>query len=341
MWVFARAPNRILDLGGWTDTHFAGSGKVLNFAVSLFARVIIKSSPEPGIVAELIDYEKKLHFKNLAELSRQKDFELVWAGLKRMGVEKGIQLSLSSDLPPGAGTGGSASVSVALLLALARLQGKVLNKKNLAQLAHQLEVEDLKRESGVQDQISASYGGINFIEINPYPNFQVFPLHLPFELLFELENSLLLVYDQKGHQSSEVHKKVIARLKERDSEVKEILKELANCAKQGKTALERRDLEEFSRWVQQNHQLQKSLHPEISTPNFEEIEKLAFEKGARAVKINGAGGGGSMSIIIPPPAREKLKRELIKKGYQVFDFTLAMEPARAILSREKEKWSRE
>ncbi|MBU4179404.1 MAG: hypothetical protein KJ625_05615, partial [Actinobacteria bacterium] len=32
--IFSRAPVRINDLGGWTDTWFSGTGKVLSTAVS-------------------------------------------------------------------------------------------------------------------------------------------------------------------------------------------------------------------------------------------------------------------------------------------------------------------
>ena len=35
------APARILDFGGWTDTWFAKHGRVLNFAVDLYAKVAI------------------------------------------------------------------------------------------------------------------------------------------------------------------------------------------------------------------------------------------------------------------------------------------------------------
>jgi D-glycero-alpha-D-manno-heptose-7-phosphate kinase len=31
--IHARAPIRVNDIGGWTDTWFAGEGKVLNLAV--------------------------------------------------------------------------------------------------------------------------------------------------------------------------------------------------------------------------------------------------------------------------------------------------------------------
>ena len=40
MIVKAVAPNRILDFGGWTDTWFARTGCVLNFAVDLYAKVV-------------------------------------------------------------------------------------------------------------------------------------------------------------------------------------------------------------------------------------------------------------------------------------------------------------
>jgi D-glycero-alpha-D-manno-heptose-7-phosphate kinase len=329
MIVESRAPNRILDLGGWTDTHFAQTGRVLNFAVSLFARATLRTRRKPGIAINAVDYGDRFQIDDLIKASYGTQFDLLLAAAKKMPVKQGLDITISADVPPGCGTGSSAAISVALLLSLARLAGKALSPGELARLAHSIETEELGLESGIQDQVSASYGGINFIEIEHYPQFLVSPLKLSPELVFELESSLLLVYEGRGHLSSDVHKSVIERMRAGDKEMREIFCELAHCAEKGKQALLLGRLELLADATAENHQLQKRLHPEINTARFKEIEKLSRGLGAVAVKINGAGGGGSMSIIAAPGKRPGIERALKEKGFRVLNFTIAFQPASA------------
>jgi D-glycero-alpha-D-manno-heptose-7-phosphate kinase len=79
-------------------------------------------------------------------------------------------------MPPGASTGTSASLAVALLAALAHLRGESPAPADLARSAHRLETGRLGLQSGIQDQIAASYGGINFVEMPSYPDALVNPL---------------------------------------------------------------------------------------------------------------------------------------------------------------------
>jgi D-glycero-alpha-D-manno-heptose-7-phosphate kinase len=329
MIVESRAPNRILDLGGWTDTHFAKKGRVLNFAVSLFARATIRTRKRKGVQIDAVDYGELFQVDDIVKARYGTDYDLILAALKRMPAKSGLEITISADVPPGCGTGSSAAISVSLLLGLARLRGVALGSAELARLAHRLETEELKLEAGVQDQIAASYGGINFIEIERYPDFTVSPLCLSRELLFELESSLLLVYEGKGHLSSDVHKSVLERARAEDREIREILAELAQCAEKGKAALLLGKMNAFIDAVNRNHKCQQALHPEIATPRFREIEKLARKLGAEAVKINGAGGGGSMTVIASPGARPRIERKLKEQGFQVLNFTFYLQPASA------------
>lgn len=329
MIVESRAPNRILDIGGWTDTHFAKTGRVLNFAVSLFARATIRTRAKPGVEINAVDYGDRFQVDDIIKARYGTQFDLLLAAAKKMPVKTGLSITISADVPPGCGTGSSAAISVALLLGLARLGKTALSSGELARLAHNLETEELGLESGIQDQIAASYGGINYIEIDDYPRFLDSPLNLSPELVFELESSLLLVYEGKGHLSSDVHKSVIERIKAGDREMKEIFSGLARCAQTAKQALLLGKLDRFAGAVDQNHKLQTSLHPKITTPRFKEIEKTSRSLGAVAVKINGAGGGGSMTIIASPGARPGIERALKQKGFRVLNFTIAFQPASA------------
>ena len=53
---------------------------------------------------------------------------------------------------------------VAMLTAMARWKGVMMDAYALADLAYQVERLDLKIDGGYQDQYAATFGGFNFIE---------------------------------------------------------------------------------------------------------------------------------------------------------------------------------
>ena len=63
-------------------------------------------------------------------------------------------------------------------------------------------------ESGIQDQLSAAFGGINYIEIDRYPDATVRSL----PVWDELGSLLTLVFLGRAHDSSSVHRQVIDKL---------------------------------------------------------------------------------------------------------------------------------
>ena len=70
-----------------------------------------------------------------------------------------------SDAPPASGLGSSAALGVAAIGALSRYHGRNLLAHEVARESQFLEVEELKLESGVQDQLASAYGGVSFMEV--------------------------------------------------------------------------------------------------------------------------------------------------------------------------------
>jgi len=329
MLVESRAPNRILDFGGWTDTHFAGSGKVVNLAVTLFAHVTVATRAEPGVTIHILDYGDRIELADVVRERYGTKHDLLLAALKRMQIQTGLDVYITADVPPGCGTGSSAAITVALLQALALIAGKALVPHELARLAHAIETQELKNECGIQDQIASAYGGLNYIDMFEYPLARVSPIPIASPARLALESRLLLVYEGAGHLSSDVHRAVIESLSRPESKVRELLVKLADCADRAKDALLRQDLEALARTMDENNSLQKALHPGITTPRLERIEALARERGAKGVMINGAGGGGSITLLCAPGSRSVVAQALRQEGFRILPFVICPEPALA------------
>lgn len=329
MIVESTAPNRILDFGGWTDTHFADRGRVVNLAVTLFAHATLANRSEPGATIHILDYGIRLEIPDVAEPAYGTEHDLLLAALKALPCPTGLDVRISADVPPGCGTGGSAAITVAILSGLGVLTGLTLSSRELARLAHGIETEELGNECGVQDQIASAYGGLNYIAIDRYPDADVSPIPVSDPVGQALESGLLLVYEGAGHLSSDVHRRVIAGMARPGSGVARSLSGLSLCADRAKDALVSGDLAALAGIMNENNRLQKSLHPGITTERIERIEEIAMDKGAAGAMINGAGGGGSITLLCKPGARPVVAEALTKEGFTILPCSMAQGPAKA------------
>jgi D-glycero-alpha-D-manno-heptose-7-phosphate kinase len=309
MIIKCTAPIRICDLGGWTDTWFAGTGKVLNFAVFPSVEVTVVTRPKKAREPQITIHAENYHdVYSIDTRSRQwTKHPLIEAGFKLFDLPEKLHLDVTifSEAPAGAATGTSASVSVAVLGALDLIGNRSLTSYEIGRKAHYIESEMLGLQSGIQDQLSAAYGGINFIEMTKYPEASLSPVQLPEELTWELESRLLLIYLGKPHSSSVVHESVIKRL-EASPKFRRYLEPLREAAVEGKQALLRGELEAFGEAMIKNTAAQQKLHPELTGERAMTVINVAQRFGVSGYKVNGAGGaGGSVTLLLKPGARDK------------------------------------
>ena len=316
--VFSRAPVRICDIGGWTDTWFYSKGAVFNICVDLYSyvRIVENDTNKINIISENLDLSTEI--KNYNKIEYNGNLDLLKAAVKRMEIDTsktGLTIFIRADAPPGCGIGTSASVAVALIAALAHYSNKHLIKHKIAKLAHKLETEELKLESGVQDQFAAAYGGINFMEID-YPSVKISNIKINENRICELESQIILVY-LSSRSSNEMHKVVIENYEKGQKDTVKSFEIMKNCAFEMKKAINSADLKEMGEIMNKNWEAQKKLHPLIVNPIIEKTEKIAFGTGAIGFKCNGAGGGGSATILAGVGNEYSLKKKLIENGLTV------------------------
>ena len=313
--IFSRAPVRICDVGGWTDTWFYRRGAVLNICVDLYSyvRIVKRSDKKINIISENLDLNSEI--KNYRQIEYDGTLDLLKAAIKRMNLTTGLDIFVRADAPPGCGTGTSASVAIALIAALAHFSNETLVPHEISQLAHQLETEELNLESGVQDQYAAAYGGINFMEIE-YPEVRISPMKINRKRLLELESQLLLVY-LSSRSSSEMHKAVIENFRKGDEKTVQSFKVIKKCAYEMKDAIHSGDIESMGEIMNRNWEAQKNLNPLMVNSIIKKTEKIAKNHGAIGFKCNGAGGGGSVTILAEVGKEYELKKNLLEKGLTI------------------------
>jgi len=299
--VNAVAPIRVCDVGGWTDTWFARHGAVFNIAVYPYVEVQVRvedhaeGEERVTIAAEnfgdtyAINPDRVIYDKH----------PLIEAAIDvmRLPSTMALRINIFSDAPPGASTGTSAAVSVALIGALDSLVGGDLGPHEVAGLAHFIETKKLGLQCGIQDQLASAYGGINYIDMHEFPSSTVTPIRIPNPVWWELEHRLTVIYIGRPHSSSALHMKVIEGLGS-GAHADARLERLRRLAAAARNAVCAGDFPALGRVMDENTDIQRALHRDLVCPKMEEIIAVAREFDALGVKVNGAGGdGGSLTIL--------------------------------------------
>jgi len=155
------APGRVEILGNHTDYNL---GFVLSAAIHL--GVTIEASRRPTNILEISSKTNRrsisIELNNLRPLAEE-----TWANYP-IGVLKilsdagfqlgGMNLSISSDLPLGAGLSSSAALEVATAMAAKAIFELEIEKMQLAQLCQKAENEFVGVQSGLLDQASSVFG---------------------------------------------------------------------------------------------------------------------------------------------------------------------------------------
>lgn len=301
--IRATAPIRVCDVGCWTDTWFARHGAVFNIAVSPLAEATLtvhaRASAGP-------DERVRLHAADLGEPYAVCEPGPPWGPHPLLEAaiaavepprELRLEIELRGGAPPGAGTGTSAAVSVALLGALDALRPRPRTPREIAALAHQVETERLGRQSGIQDAIASACGGLSYIAIDAYPHAAVTAVVPPRHVLAALDERLLLVYLGRSHDSSALHEAVIARLADAGPDAP-ALEALRRTAAPARDAVLAGDFAALGRAMIECSEAQGRLHPALVGPGAQQAIEIARAHGALGWKVNGAGGdGGSLTLL--------------------------------------------
>jgi D-glycero-alpha-D-manno-heptose-7-phosphate kinase len=203
---------------------------------------------------------------------------------------------------------------VAVLGAFAEWFKLPLGEYDIAQLAFEIERVDLKMAGGRQDQYSATFGGVNFMEFYKDEKVIVNPLRIKDKYLHELSHNLVLYYTQTSRYSSDIISSQVKNIvnKNQDSiAASHLLKHQAILMKE---ALLKGNINEVGEILESGWQHKKKLTEGITNNLIDSIYTTAKENGATGGKISGAGGGGFMMFYCPGNNRFKVIEALKKFG---------------------------
>ena len=220
MVIRGRAPLRVSFGGGGTDVApfcEQQGGAIIGSTINKYAYCSIVPRKDDQIIVHSLDFDMTVKYNTNENYVYDGRLDLVTAALKAMDIKQGCEVYLQCDAPPGSGLGTSSTVMVAMLTAMARWKGIMLDAYAMADLAYEVERENLKIDGGYQDQYAATFGGFNFIEFHGRNNVVVNPLRIKKDIIHELQYNLLLCYTGKIHVSANIIKDQVQNYEKKDA----------------------------------------------------------------------------------------------------------------------------
>lgn len=326
--IRARAPLRVSFAGGGTDVApfpAQHGGLVLNATIDRYAYGSLQPRTDAQIRIESVDFGLTLDWPVDRPLPFDGKLDLVKAAIRNFSgsSDAGFDLFLHSNAPPGSGLGSSSTVMVVLVGLLDAYYKRGLSEYEIAQLAYSIEREDLGIAGGGQDQYSATFGGINFMEFGEEAVL-VNPLRIRDETLHELEHNLLLCYTGITRNSDRIIDDQRSRYLAGEADVTAGLLMQKELAVEMKNALLRSRLSDFGYLLGQAWAYKKKMSPLITNPFIDEMYEEASALGALGGKVTGAGGGGYILFYCDFCTRHLVAERLTKMGASIAE--VALEP---------------
>ena len=336
--ITVRAPFRLPLGGGGTDLpsyYKEHEGFLITAAINKYMYININ---EPAVINSIkINYSKVESV--LPNEIRKIKHDIVRETLKYLKMYYPLEISSMADLSAGTGMGSSSSYTIALLKGLNQLKRRYLSIQDLAEEACKIEIDLIGKPIGKQDQYAAAFGGIIQLDINNLGQVTVTPIDLDHEIVYELENRLMMFYTNIDRDSNTIlvdQNKNISAGKEKKKDdsnnalssmhkIKEIGREVKNSLVTG-------DINGFGKLLHEHWLVKKSVSKQMSNPKIDNWYQLALKNGALGGKIMGAGGGGFMLFCAENGQRKILRKAMEENGLRYMDFRFDWEGVKILVN---------
>ena len=314
--IITKTPFRMSFFGGGTDMESffrEHGGAVLSTTFDKYCYVTVRHLPKFFEYRTELSYAKTERVKDINEIQHP----AIRNAMKMLNMHE-IRLTYEADLPARSGLGTSSSFAVGMLNAFYCLKGQYSNKKQLADDAIHLERKLCNESGGWQDQIAASFGGMNRIEFNKDGTYDVHPIIIHPERKNLLNDNLLMFFTGFTRFSSDVQKANQAGYEEK---IKQLL-EMYKLVDEAEAVLENNnsDLDNFGRLLDKTWRLKRQTGSAITTNSIDELYERGIKAGALGGKLLGAGGGGFLVFYVQPEKKSAVVNAMSDLMYVPFKF---------------------
>ncbi|MEO8042316.1 MAG: hypothetical protein ABI646_06895 [Acidobacteriota bacterium] len=296
-YVHSATPTR-LPCGGSTDHRLTGllcrswQPVTANIAINLRAHVSLRPYKTGRIFVDIHGVGKQEF--TAPHLPLTGPFALVSALICYFGIH-GFYIDIRTEFPFQSGLGGSGAVATALIgaiyTALNQEAPRTRHFPSLVQIAHNLE-DSLFRNTGMQDQAAALYGGANLWEWH-YADRLNFKRQELVSDLSQLNEHILLAYTGRPHLESQNGSHMLDKF--RETGALRLLVSISEQARRFAESLKCQDFKSAGRALSAEYHLRSTLLPVVLEDDLELIEMAT--NAQCGVSVTGHGGGGCVWAI--------------------------------------------
>ena len=318
--IICRSPLRISLGGGGTDIpsfYKKYEGKVIAAAINKYVFTTIITPYVDGI---FLKYSISENVKNINKIKHPIIREVLKNHRK---VSKRIEITTLADIPSGTGLGSSGSFTNSLIKALNELQDLKINNIDLAEEACKIEINNLKRPVGKQDQYISSVGGLKSFKIKHDGKVIVKNLDIKKNTMKKLEENLLLFFTGFTRSSTKILKKQDNQTKNSQKKIISNLHEVKRIGEQTEILFKKGNLFDFGELMNYHWKKKLERSKEISNEKINFMYDQALKNGAVGGKLVGAGGGGFLMFYASD--KEKLRSKMKSLKINELDFKFDFE----------------
>jgi D-glycero-alpha-D-manno-heptose-7-phosphate kinase len=303
-----KTPLRVSLFGGGTDypAYFQRTpGAVIGFAIDKY--IYISALKLGGYV----DYKYRLSYSKLEQADTIDAIEhpVVRTLLQHYGWDESTDFSIMADMPASAGLGSSSAFTVGFVNLMSNLLAIPRNRMELAREAIFTEQVLLKENVGVQDQLHATFGGINRFDFSG-DNYRITPINISGAALKTLTDCMVLVFTGIKRRATQI----VAQQVENTTagKIDGQLGDLLKLVDQAQAVLESRDDTEklphrIAEMLHESWLIKKKLAASVTLNEIDELYEFCLANGALGGKLCGAGGGGFLLMVVPPEKRARFE----------------------------------
>jgi mevalonate kinase len=309
MRAIAEAPAKAIVAG----EHFVVHGAwALAAALPRKVRVAVEPSSKFEVISDLFG---KSESPQLLPASR-----VVEEMAREFSGKSTVRVTISSDVPGGAGLGSSAATMVAVASAFSKLNSLGLTVPEIIDCAMVGERSVHGNPSGIDPAICA-HGGVILFRTGAAPK----------KVSFGGTRSLILSYSGlKRNTGGQIGK--VSKMKEKYPGMFESLAAgISELSLHASEMLRADDMKGLGTLMTVNHAVLMSLG--VSNNVLDEIVDLLLSMGSYGAKLTGAGGGGSILAVAPEGKEKSIVSGLSARGLETFRVKIPVEGVKSWLER--------
>tara|TARA_B100001113_G_C21117800_1_gene626118 strand:+ start:828 stop:1808 length:981 start_codon:yes stop_codon:yes gene_type:complete len=235
---------------------------------------------------------------------------------KIWGSDSGmLKINVSSEIPPSAGLGSSAALSVAITTGLIAAKKEEINLEKISTIAHKLEAEAQGGLASPMDTSTSTHGGCILLSNEKLEEKWLYSRELEnkkweihsFELHENMKNVSLVIGHSGIHGSTS---EMVLGVKKRLDEKPELMHDIdaiKALTKIGVSAIKKGDLEALGAIMNLNHTHLQNIG--VSCKELDNLVEIA-RSTAFGAKLTGAGGGGCIIALTKNPTQTARDIEL-------------------------------